>query len=528
MSTFTYPDVPLHEILRAQARCRPGSVAIVHEGKTLTFADLEAASNRLANGLAQLGLEPAGRLGLFLPNCPEFQIGFYAASKLGAAACPMNSAYREREIVYQLNDNGAAILLTHTKLMPVVQAALPQLTCIRSVVVVGAAGSNAGAAGGSTAAAAGSDAGAKILHLEEVVAGQSADPPSVQVDPDRLAALPYSSGTTGFPKGVMLTHRNLVANHHQYVRAIGLGPGDAYVVYMPLSHIYGVAMMGSGILSAAKQILLERFDLETVIRLIQEHSVTWLFAVPPVLLALANAEELGPSQFRTIKYIFSAAAPLPPDVARRVQERVGAPLVQGYGLTEASPATHNSPLEPGRIKLESGGVLVAGTEHRIVDLETGEITLGPSEVGEIVVRGPQVMRGYWNAPEETARVLRDGWLYTGDIGWVDDDGYLYIVDRKKEMIKYKSFSVAPAELEAVLLEHPGVADCAVLGVPDPESGEVPKAFVVPYPGQAIDVDELARFVSERVAGYKQIRHFEVIDSIPKSPSGKILRRLLKN
>jgi long-chain acyl-CoA synthetase len=513
MSTLTYPDVPLHEILRAQARSHSGRVAIVHEGKSLTFADLEAESNRLANALARLGLGPGDRLGLFLPNCPEFEIGFYAASKLGAAACPMNSAYRDREITYQLNDNGAAILLTHAKLLPIVQAALPQLTSLRSVVVVGALSSGASE---------------KILRLEEVVAGQSADPPSIQVDPDCLVALPYSSGTTGFPKGVMLTHRNLVANHHQYVRAIGLGPDDAYIVYMPLSHIYGVAMMGSGILSGAKQILLERFDLETVTRLIAEHSVTWLFAVPPVLLTLANAERLGPAQFRTIKYIFSAAAPLPPDVARRVQERVGAPLVQGYGLTEASPATHNSPLEPGRIKLESGGVLMADTEHRIVDLETGDITLGPEQVGEIVVRGPQVMQGYWNAPEETGRVLRDGWLYTGDIGWVDDEGYLYIVDRKKEMIKYKSFSVAPAELEAVLLEHPGVADCAVLGVPDPESGEVPKAFVVPYSGQAIDVEELTRFVGERVAGYKQIRHFEVIDSIPKSPSGKILRRLLKN
>src|SRR5215831_4052711 len=513
MSTFTYPDVPLHEILRAQARSQPRRVAIVHEGKSLSFADLEAQSNQLANGLAALGLGLGDRLGLFLPNCPEFQIGFYAASKLGAGACPMNSAYREREISYQLNDNGAVILLSHAKLLPVVEATLPHLPSIRAVIVVGPPLDNSEF---------------RILRFEDVIEGQPADPPEVQVDPGQLAALPYSSGTTGFPKGVMLTHRNLVSNHHQYVGAIGLGRDDAYIVYMPLSHIYGVAMMGSGVLSGAKQILLERFDLATVLRLIDEHAVTWFFGVPPVLLSLANADDLGPSQFKTIKYIFSAAAPLPPDVARRVQERMGAPLVQGYGLTEASPATHNSPLDPGRIKLESGGVLMAGTEHRIVDLETGDTTLGPSEVGEIVVRGPQVMQGYWNAPEETARVLRDGWLYTGDIGWVDDEGYLYIVDRKKEMIKYKSFSVAPAELEAVLLEHPDVADCAVLGAPDPECGEVPKAFIVPYSHQEIDVDELARFVGERVAGYKQIRHFEVIDSIPKSPSGKILRRLLKN
>jgi long-chain acyl-CoA synthetase len=245
------------------------------------------------------------------------------------------------------------------------------------------------------------------------------------------------------------------------------------------------------------------------------------------LLALANAPGLEASQFRTIKYLFSAAAPLAPDVARRVEARLGRRIVQGYGLTEASPATHNNPLDPARMKLESGGVLMADTEHRIVDLETGERTLPTGEVGEIVVRGPQVMRGYWNAPEETARALRNGWLYTGDIGWVDDEGYIYIVDRKKEMIKYKSFSIAPAELEAVVLEHPDVADCAVTGIEDAEAGQVPKAFVVSQAGRTVDPDALARFVAERVAGYKQIRHFEVIDSIPRTPSGKILRRMLK-
>jgi long-chain acyl-CoA synthetase len=285
--------------------------------------------------------------------------------------------------------------------------------------------------------------------------------------------------------------------------------------------------MGSAMMSGAKQILLERFDLETVVRLIPEHGVTWLFTVPPILLALANAPGLEASQFRTIKFAFSAAAPLAPDVARRVEARLGFRIIQGYGLTEASPATHNSPLDPDRIKLESGGVLLADTEHRIVDLLTGEQELGPREIGEICVRGPQVMQGYWNAPEETARALRDGWLHTGDTGWIDDEGYIYIVDRMKEMIKYKSFSVAPAELEAVLLEHPDVADCGVTGVPDEEAGEAPKAFVVPVAGRTIDFEALARFVGERVAGYKQIRHFELIESIPRTPSGKILRRMLK-
>jgi long-chain acyl-CoA synthetase len=346
----------------------------------------------------------------------------------------------------------------------------------------------------------------------------------VRVEPDQLVALPYSSGTTGLPKGVMLTHRNLVSNHEQYVSAMRLGPDDCYIIYMPLSHIYGVALMGAGVRSGAKQILLERFDLETVVRMIEEHGVTWFFAVPPILLALANAPGLESSQFRTVKFAFSAAAPLAPEVARRVEARYGFRIVQGYGLTEAGPATHNNPLD--RIKLESGGVLLADTEHRIVDIETGELALPQGEVGEIVVRGPQVMQGYWNAPEETAHALRDGWLYTGDIGWVDDEGYIYIVERKKEMIKFKSFSIAPAELEAVLLEHPDIADCGVTGVPDADAGEAPKAFIVPRPGRTIDLDALSRFVAERVAGYKQIRHFELIDAIPRTPSGKILRRML--
>jgi long-chain acyl-CoA synthetase len=254
--------------------------------------------------------------------------------------------------------------------------------------------------------------------------------------------------------------------------------------------------------------------------------VTWLFGVPPVLLALANASDLAPSQFQSIKFVLNAAAPLAPDVARRVEARLGLRVIQAYGLTEASPATHHSPLDHERIKLESGGVLLADTEHRIVDVETGERTLPQGDVGEIVVRGPQVMQGYWNAAAETARALRDGWLYTGDIGWIDGEGYIYIVDRKKEMIKYKSFSIAPAELEALVLEHPDVADCGVTGVPDAEAGEVPKAFVVPQAGRVIDLDALAKFVAERVAGYKQIRYFEIIDKIPRTPSGKILRRRL--
>ena len=506
---LTNSNALLHEALRERARKEPDRVAIVFEGRNLTFADLDAESNRLAHGLRALGLESGDRLGIFMPNCPEVEIAFYAASKLGAVGCPLNSSYREREVTYQLNDAGVRALITHAKLRPVVEASLPRLTSTPIIILV---------------ADDATDSASNIIGYRELVAGRPTDPPPARVDPDQMAALPYSSGTTGLPKGVMLTHRNLVTNHEQWGSALRLGPDDCYIIYQPLSHIYGVTMMGVSVRSGSKQILLERFDLETVLRLIEEHGVTWFFAVPPTLLTLANAPGLDRSQFRTVKYAFSSAAPLPPEVARRVEARFGFPIVQGYGLTEAGPATHQTPLD--RIKLGSSGVLLPDTELRIVDIETGEIDLPPGETGEIVVRGPQVMKGYWNAPEETARALRNGWLYTGDIGRVDDEGYIYIVDRKKEMIKYKSFSIAPAELEAVLLEHPDIADCGVTSAPDADAGEVPKAFVVPRAGRTIDIDALARFVSERVAGYKQIRKFELVDVIPRTPSGKILRRML--
>jgi long-chain acyl-CoA synthetase len=507
---LNYPNALLHDALRKRASEEPDRVAIVFENRRLTFADLDVESNQLAHGLRALGLGAGDRLGIFMPNCPEVEIAFYAASKLGAVSCPLNSSYREREVTYQLNDSGAGMLVTHAKLWPVVEAALPRLKSALMIILVGAEAP---------------ETASNIISYGAVIEGQSADPPEASVDPDHLAALPYSSGTTGLPKGVMLTHRNLVTNHEQWGSMLRLGPDDRYVIYQPLSHIYGVTMMGVSVRSGSKQILLERFDLDAVVRLIEEHGVTWLFAVPPTLLTLANAPGLDRSQFRTVKYAFSAAAPLPPDVARRVEDRFGFRIVQGYGLTEAGPATHQTPLD--RIKPESSGVLLADTEIRIVDIETGEFDLPPGEIGEIVVRGPQVMKGYWNAPEETARALRSGWLYTGDIGRVDEEGYIYIVDRKKEMIKYKSFSIAPAELEAALLEHPDIEDCGVTGVPDEDAGEAPKAFIVPRAGRTIDLDALARFVSERLAGYKQIRYFEMIESIPRNPSGKILRRMLR-
>ena len=498
--------------MRATAARFPDKTAITFNDQPMTFADFDRTSNCLANGLAALGLGSGDRLALYLPNCPQYEVAFYAASKLGAISCPMNPSYREREISYQVNDSGATVMVTHANLWPIVDACRCQTPNLARVVVVGDGVNNSSGI---------------AIGYEDVLGAASAHDPDVRVDQSQLAALPYSSGTTGLPKGVMLTHRILVYNQVQYLDASSITADDAYPIFLPLSHIYGVMLMNAALGCGAHQIVMERFDLQTIARVVQQHHVTVLHLVPPVLLALANAPGLDASQFSNIRYALSAAAPLAPDVARRVEQRLGLRIIQAYGLTETGPASHHSPLERERIKLESVGVVMADTEQRVVDLETGERVLGSGETGEIVVRGPQVMQGYWNASDETARALRNGWLHTGDIGSVDEDGYTYVVDRKKEMIKCRAFSIAPAELEATLLEHPDIADCGVVGVPDTDAGEVPNAFVVARKGCTLSEAALTDYFSTRLAGYKMIRKWHLTDAIPRTPSGKILRRMLK-
>ncbi len=512
MTRLNYPSGPLHDVMRATANRLPEQRAITFRDQSITFAQFDRDSNRLANGLAALGVAAGDRVALYLPNCPQYELAFYAASKLGAVSCPMNPSYREREITYQVNDSGASVMVTHESLWPVVESCRAQLAGLARVVIVGGEAAHRGTA----------------LSYDEVIESGSADAPAVTVTQDQLAALPYSSGTTGLPKGVMLTHRTLVCNQLQYLDASGITATDAFPLFLPLSHIYGVMLMNAALGSGAHQILMERFDLETLVAVIQRHRATLLHLVPPVLLALANAPALDRSQFQMVRYALSAAAPLAPDVARRVEQRLGIRVIQAYGLTETGPASHHSPLEPERMRLDSVGVIMADTEQRVVDLETGQRVLGPGEVGEITIRGPQIMQGYWNAPEETARALRNGWLHTGDIGTVDADGYTYLVDRKKEMIKCRAFSIAPAELEAALLEHPDIADCGVVGVPDAEAGEVPNAFVVARKGCTLGEAALTEYFSRRLAGYKTIRKWHLTDAIPRTPSGKILRRMLRD
>ena len=505
-----YPDYAFHGLLKTACARRPDAIALVDGDIRMSFRELDVLSNACARAMLAEGIGIGDRVGLFLPNSAEFEIAAFGASKIGAVFTPMNPAYKEAEAAYQLNDSGAKILITTAEGAAVVREVQKELPTLETIIVTDDA------------------AGEHIFFEDWIGAHPTESLPEPQIDfAQDLIALPYSSGTTGLPKGVMLTHRNLVSNYHQCVANHQITDRDSGLLFLPLYHIYGALIMGALILAGATQVLMKRFTVEDALRLVQEHKLTLFYGVPPALLAIAHHENLGDYDLSSLRYIMSGAAPLPPEVRRVVQERTGVLTFMGYGLTEASPLTHLNPPVEALIREESVGPPVSDQEQKIVDVETGKTELPVGEAGELIIRGPHIMKGYWNAPEATAEALRDGWLYTGDIGRVDEQGYVYLMDRKKEMIKYKGFAVAPAELEAYLYLHPDVADAAVVPRADPEAGEIPVAFVVPKEGVQIDEEALMDFVNEKIAGYKHIRAVAFTDAIPKSGSGKILRRLLK-
>jgi long-chain acyl-CoA synthetase len=509
-----FPDVSYDHLLYTAAERTPDRLAIIYHNLTLTYREVVSMVNCIANGLYDLGLRKGDRLCIFTANRPEYIITFIAAASIGVVVSPMNPGYKEREVAYQLENAEAKAILLQKELVPILRLVLDQhqLPHLQHMLVTGEQAP---------------ESIPEALPFATLMRRSSpAQPPAVAISGDDLLALPYSSGTTGVPKGTMLTHRNLTSNNLQFTMCLGTNFTDVALLFLPFYHIYGVMLTGSFLACSATQVMMERFDLLESLELCEKHGVTYYFAVPPIILALANAP-IDLSKMKTVKYVFSGAAPLPTDPARRLREKINAYVVQGYGMTEASPLTHSQPKDPALIRMESVGLPVHNTEQKIVDIETGERELPPGEDGELIIRGPQVMKGYWKAPEETARALRNGWLYTGDIGHIDADGYAYIVDRKKEMIKYKGFGVAPAELESLLMEHPAILDAAVVGVPDDEAGELIKGYVVIRKGHSPTAEEIIAFANGKLAGYKRIHFIEFIDTLPKTASGKILRRELK-
>ncbi len=509
---INFPDVPYDHHVRAAAERVPDNIAMVYQNMIFTYREVIAMINSIANGLHDLGMRKGDRLCLYMSNRPEYTITFIAATSLGIVVSPMNPGYKEREVAYQIENSEAKAIVLQSSLVPTLQSALSQkaFSNLKHVLVT---------------AEKPPESMPEAITFASLMRGSSSHhPPHVDIRGHDLAALPYSSGTTGFPKGTLLTHRNLGVNNLQFITALHLNSRDIALNFLPFYHIYGVMLTGGFLAVGGTQVIMERFDLLQSLDLCEEYGVTYYFAVPPIVLALANAP-VDLSKLKTVKYIFSGAAPLPQGPANRLREKTGVTVVQGYGLTEASPLTHAQPFPI--MRLESIGMPIHNTDQKIMDIETGTRELPVGEDGEIVLRGPQVMQGYWKAPEETARALRSGWLYTGDIGHVDEQGFTYIVDRKKEMIKYKGFGVAPAEIEALLLEHPAVLDSAVIGIPDDEAGELIKGLVVIRESQNITPEDIVMFANGKLAGYKRVHHIEFIDAIPKTASGKILRRELK-
>jgi acyl-CoA synthetase (AMP-forming)/AMP-acid ligase II len=504
---ITVPDLALHRFVLGQAAARGEKPALVDAatGRTLTYAQLAVGVDRIAAGLAARGFGPGDVLGLFAPNCPEFALAFHGTLAAGGVVTTINSLSTVQDAAYQLRDARARFLVTVPSFMDRAGPAAQQAG-IEEIFTLG-------------------DAPGATPFAVLLDTGESA--PRAAVDPARdLAVLPYSSGTTGFPKGVVLTHRNLVANLLQTAWVHHVAEQDRIIAVLPFFHIYGMqVVLNLALWRGATLVTMPRFELEPFLAAVQQYRITRAFVVPPLVLALAQHPAVDRYDLSSVRAMMSGAAPLEADLEIACARRVGCGFIQGYGLTEASPVTHANSDEPGKCKPGTVGQLIPNTECRIVDAATG-VDLGPDEDGELLIRGPQVMAGYLHNPEATAATLdADGWLHTGDIGRVDRDGYFTIVDRLKELIKYKGFQVPPAELEALLRGHPAVADAAVVPLADRECGEVPKAFVV-LRGDVAAADLMA-YVAERVAPYKRIRALEIIDAIPKSPSGKILRRVLK-
>jgi acyl-CoA synthetase (AMP-forming)/AMP-acid ligase II len=500
------PDVPLTEYVLTGAGGRERKPALIDgpSGRSLAYAQLGAAIRSLAGGLVAAGFAKGDVLALMVPNCPEYAVVFHAAAMAGGAVTPVNPACTEAEIHHQLADSGARVLVTIPPLVP--------------VGVRASAGTRI-----SQTYALGEAAGVPPLASLSgpPLAGQ------VPVAPDDVVALPYSSGTTGLPKGVMLTHRNLIAGIAQTLGSGVIGPDDTLVAVMPFFHIYGMQiLMNCGLRAGGTIITLPRFDLRQFLQAHQDYRATRSFVVPPIMLALARHPLVDEYDLSALQLLGCGAAPLKPELADDCATRLGCEVGQGYGMTELSSISHLTP--PGWYRPGSAGVTVPNTLTRIIDPATGE-ELGAGEDGEICVRGPQVMKGYLgNAQATAATIDDDGWLHTGDLGHVDSGGHLYVVDRLKELIKYKGFQVPPAELEALLLQHPAVIDAAVVGLPDEEAGEIPAGYVTLRAGASATAQEIQQFVAAQVAGYKQIRRLELIEAIPRSPAGKILRRVLRD
>jgi acyl-CoA synthetase (AMP-forming)/AMP-acid ligase II len=507
----TIPSMPIHEFALRHAQRLANKAALIDgpSGRTITYGQLAGGVRACAAGLAAKGFKKGDVFAIYCPNLPEYAVAFLGVSLAGGINTTVNPLYTADELAKQLNDSKARFLLTVPPFLDKAKEAAAK-SKVEEVFVLGEA---PGATPFATLLTGGGT------------------PPKVSFNPaEDLVVLPYSSGTTGIPKGVMLTHRNLVANLRQCegMESLDLyNENDVTLAVLPFFHIYGMVVILLFVLAEGGTLItMPRFDMEEFLATVQKYKITVAPLVPPIVVGLAKHPAVDKYDLSSLRGIFCGAAPLGEAVATEASRRIGCRIAQGYGMTEASPVTHLSPSRKPDFKVASCGWVAPNTEVMVVDPVTQK-PLGVGQPGELWIRGPQIMKGYLGRPEDTAAsITPEGWYRTGDIGHVDSEGYFYVVDRIKELIKYKGMQVAPAELEALVLTHPAVADAAVIPSPDEEAGEVPKAFIVLKPGQQATAQDLMSFVAGKVAPHKRIRLLEFIAQIPKSASGKILRRVL--
>ncbi len=529
---YNYPRRPLYEILRVATANVPDATATVFLGAELTFAQIKERSDKFATALARLGIKQHDRVGIMLPNCPQYLIATFALLRLGAIVVNVNPLYTPRELAVVAKNSALRTLIVLDSLLPVPTAVNERSSpepLIETLIVTSAAEYSAAAL-----LCPKFEGTLRFSDLIDEITG--VDLPSVEIDPEAdVAVLQYTGGTTGTPKGAMLTHYNIFANVVQaegwVFRPTRRGE-NTFLLVIPFFHIYGftVGMIG-GVWHGVRQILIPKYDVEALLVAIRDYAPTYFPAVPTIYISLLNHPRVKEYRLDRVRAFNSGSAPLPLEVLERFEVVTGGALCEGYGLSEASPVTHTT-ASLARRKPGSIGLPLPDTDCKIVDLETGDREVAIGEEGELCIAGPQVMLGYWNCREETARTLRTDdtgrkWLYTGDVARMDEDGYFYIVQRKKDMIIVSGFNVYPSEVEGVLYMHPAVQEAAVIGVPDSYRGECVKACIVLKQGAQASAEELKAHCESNLAEFKVPRYFDFRESLPKTAVGKILHRVLR-
>ncbi len=535
--SLEYPEVPLFYFLEQAAQKYPETPCTIFKGAKITYREMNELTDRLAAGLADLGVKKGDRVGIFMPNTPQFVMAYFAILKVGGVVVATNPLYKEREIIHQVNDSGLEVMMVMSNFYNQIKAVQPK-TKIRTVVVTNIKETLPPVLAFLFTLTKEKKGGFRV-HLAEgdvwmqdlINRHKPEDRPKVEVGPDDMALFQYSGGTTGISKGAIALHRNLVANSLQ-IRSwmVNCEEGKEVVLMgLPLFHVYGmVAGMLFAIYSGVSMVMIPNVrDLQDVLSSIQKYRCTVFPGVPTLYNAINNHPDVlaGKYNLSSIKACISGSAPLMRETKERFEALTGGKLVEGYGLSEAPTATHCNPLF-GEIRTGSIGLPFPDVDARIISLDDEKTVLPPREIGELVIKGPQVFKGYHNMPTETANTLRDGWLYTGDIAYMDEDGYFYIVDRKKELIKPGGLQVWPREVEEVIMEHPKVLEVGVAGIPDPYRGETVKAWVVVKPGETMTEEEVKEWCKARLANYKVPTHVEFRQELPKTTVGKILRREL--